>query len=99
MPKMQNKRILSPRQLDAVKKALIKQKEAVMKDDMMKMIEMMMSKHKGMKHGGEYGKEAEDMEEGYEEDEGYEQDKVTIKFCGKDALKKAHDLLMSSYKK
>jgi hypothetical protein len=39
------------------------------------------------------------MEEGYEEDEGYEQDKVTIKFCGKDALKKAHDLLMSSYKK
>ena len=58
----------------------------------MKMIEMMMSKKNG--------KEAEDMEEGYEEeDEGYEQDKVTIKFCGKDALKKAHDLLMSSYKK
>lgn len=62
----------------------------------MKMIEMMMSKKDG--------KEAEDMEEGYEEegyeeDEGYEQDKVTIKFCGKDALKKAHDLLMSSYKK
>lgn len=63
----------------------------------MKMIEMMMSKKNG--------KEAEDMEEGdmeegyEEEDEGYEQDKVTIKFCGKDALKKAHDLLMSSYKK
>ena len=58
----------------------------------MKMIEMMMSKKNG--------KEAEDMEEGdMEEDEGYEQDKVTIKFCGKDALKKAHDLLMSSYKK
>ena len=63
-----------------------------MNDKMMKMIEMMMSKKNG--------KEAEDMEEGYEEeDEGYEQDKVTIKFCGKDALKKAHDLLMSSYKK
>jgi hypothetical protein len=63
-----------------------------MNDKMMKMIEMMMSKKDG--------KEAEDMEEGYEEeDEGYEQDKVTIKFCGKDALKKAHDLLMSSYKK
>ncbi len=62
-----------------------------MNDKMMKMIEMMMSK--------KVGKEAEDMEEGYEEDEGYEQDKVTIKFCGKDALKKAHDLLMSSYKK
>ena len=58
----------------------------------MKMIEMMMSKKDG--------KEVKDMEEGYEEkDEGYEQDKVTIKFCGKDALKKAHDLLMSSYKK
>ena len=76
-----------------------------MNDKMMKMIEMMMSKHKGMKHGGEYGKEAEDMEEsnmeeGYEEeDEGYEQDKVTIKFCGKDAMKKAHDLLMAGYKK
>jgi len=63
-----------------------------MNDKMMKMIEMMMSKKDG--------KEAEDMKEGYEEeDEGYEQDKVTIKFCGKDALKKAHDLLMSSYKK
>ena len=68
-----------------------------MNDKMMKMIEMMMSKKNG--------KEAEDMEEGdmedgyEEEDEGYEQDKVTIKFCGKDALKKAHDLLMSSYKK
>jgi hypothetical protein len=62
-----------------------------MNDKMMKMIEMMMSKKDG--------KEAEDMEEGYKEDEGYEQDKVTIKFCGKDALKKAHDLLMSSYKK
>lgn len=74
-----------------------------MNEKMMQMIEMMLTKHKAMKHGGKtgkYGKEAEDMEEGYEEeDEGYEQDKVTIKFCGKDALKKAHDLLMSSYKK
>lgn len=70
-----------------------------MNEKMMQMIEDMLTKHKAMKHGGEYGKEAEDMEEGYSEDEGYEQDKVTIKFCGKDALKKAHDLLMSSYKK
>ena len=71
-----------------------------MNEKMMQMIEDMLTKHKAMKHGGKYGKEAEDMEEGYEEeDEGYEQDKVTIKFCGKDAMKKAHDLLMSSYKK
>lgn len=77
-----------------------------MNEKMMQMIEMMLNKHKAMKHGGKpgkYGKEAEDMEEGdmeegYEEDEGYEQDKVTIKFCGKDAMKKAHDLLMASYK-
>jgi hypothetical protein len=66
-----------------------------MNDKMMKMIEMMMSKKNG--------KEAEDMEEGYEE-EGYGEDgedetEVTIKFCGKDAMKKAHDLLMASYKK
>ena len=76
-----------------------------MNEKMMQMIEDMLTKHKAMKHGGKYGKEAEDMEEGdmeegyEEEDEGYEQDKVTIKFCGKDAMKKAHDLLMSSYKK
>jgi hypothetical protein len=71
-----------------------------MNEKMMQMIEDMLTKHKAMKHGGKPGKEAEDMEEGYEEeDEGYEQDKVTIKFCGKDAMKKAHDLLMSSYKK
>ena len=79
-----------------------------MNEKMMKMIEMMMSKHKGMKHGGEYGKEAEDMEEGdmeegYEEEgygeEGEDETEVTIKFCGKDAMKKAHDLLMASYKK
>ena len=60
-----------------------------MNDKMMKMIEMMMSK-----------KDGKDMEEGYEE-EGYGEDEteVTIKFCGKDAMKKAHDLLMASYKK
>lgn len=66
-----------------------------MNDKMMKMIEMMMSKKDG--------KEAEDMEEGYEEEgygeEGEDETEVTIKFCGKDAMKKAHDLLMSSYKK
>jgi SepF-like predicted cell division protein (DUF552 family) len=73
-----------------------------MKD--MKMIEDMVAKMMMMGKGGmgknkmeedEY--EEEDYAEGEEsEDEGYEQDKVTIKFCGKDALKKAHDLLMGS---
>ena len=71
-----------------------------MNDKMMQMIEMMMSKHKGKP--GEYGKEAEDMEEGYGEegeDESEDETEVTIKFCGKDAMKKAHDLLMANYKK
>jgi hypothetical protein len=71
-----------------------------MKD--MKMIEDMVAKMMMMGKGG-MGKnkmeEGEYEEEDYSEDEGYEQDKVTIKFCGKDALKKAHDLLMGSYKK
>ena len=74
-----------------------------MKD--MKMIEDMVAKMLMMGKGG-MGKnkmeEGEYEEEDYSEDseeEGYEQDKVTIKFCGKDALKKAHDLLMGSYKK
>jgi len=77
-----------------------------MNEKMMQMIEMMLTKHKAMKHGGKtgkYGKEAEDMEEGYEEEgygeEGEDETEVTIKFCGKDAMKKAHDLLMASYKK
>jgi len=75
-----------------------------MNEKMMQMIEMMLTKHKAMKHGGkpgEYGKEAEDIEEGYEEgeDESEDETEVTIKFCGKDAMKKAHDLLMASYKK
>ena len=78
-----------------------------MNEKIMQMIEMMLTKHKAMKHGGKpgkYSKEADDMEEGYEE-EGYGEDasedetEVTIKFCGKDAMKKAHDLLMASYKK
>jgi SepF-like predicted cell division protein (DUF552 family) len=71
-----------------------------MKD--MKMIEDMVAKMMMMGKGG-MGKnkmeEGEYEEEDYSEDseeEGYEQDKVTIKFCGKDALKKAHDLLMGS---
>jgi major membrane immunogen (membrane-anchored lipoprotein) len=68
-----------------------------MKD--MKMIEDMVAKMLMMGKGG-MGKnkmeEGEYEEEDYSEDEGYEQDKVTIKFCGKDALKKAHDLLMGS---
>jgi len=68
----------------------------------MKLIEMMMSKNKG-----KYGKEAEDMEEG-EMEEGYGEEgesedesetKVTIKLCGKDALERAHKLLMGSMKK
>jgi major membrane immunogen (membrane-anchored lipoprotein) len=71
-----------------------------MKD--MKMIEDMVAKMLMMGKGG-MGKnkmeEGEYEEEDYSKDEGYEQDKVTIKFCGKDALKKAHDLLMGSYKK
>jgi hypothetical protein len=71
-----------------------------MKD--MKMIEDMVAKMLMMGKGG-MGKnkmeEGEYEEEDYSEKEGYEQDKVTIKFCGKDALKKAHDLLMGSYKK
>jgi hypothetical protein len=71
-----------------------------MKD--MKMIEDMVAKMLMMGKGG-MGKnkmeEGEYEEKDYSEDEGYEQDKVTIKFCGKDALKKAHDLLMGSYKK
>lgn len=71
-----------------------------MKD--MKMIEDMVAKMLMMGKGG-MGKskmeEGEYEEEDYSEEEGYEQDKVTIKFCGKDALKKAHDLLMGSYKK
>lgn len=77
-----------------------------MNEKMMQMIEMMLTKHKAMKHGGKpgkYGKEAEDMEEGYEEEgygeEGEDETEVAIKFCGKDAMKKAHDLLMASYKK
>jgi hypothetical protein len=72
-----------------------------MNEKMMQMIEDMLTKHKAMKHGGEpgkYGKEAEDMEEGYGE-EGEDETEVTINFCGKDAMKKAHDLLMASYKK
>jgi SepF-like predicted cell division protein (DUF552 family) len=71
-----------------------------MKD--MKMIEDMVAKMLMMGKGG-MGKnkmeEGEYEEEDYSKDsehEGYEQDKVTIKFCGKDALKKAHDLLMGS---
>ena len=74
-----------------------------MNEKMMQMIEDMLTKHKAMKHGGKPGKEAEDMEEGYEEEgygeEGEDETEVTIKFCGKDAMKKAHDLLMASYKK
>jgi hypothetical protein len=82
-----------------------------MNEKMMQMIEMMLTKHKAMKHGGKpgkYGKEAEDMEEGDMEEgdmeegygeEGEDETEVTIKFCGKDAMKKAHDLLMASYKK
>ena len=74
-----------------------------MNEKMMKMIEDMLTKHKAMKHGGKPGKEAEDMEESYEEEgygeEGEDETEVTIKFCGKDAMKKAHDLLMASYKK
>jgi len=71
-----------------------------MKD--MKMIEDMVAKMLMMGKGGMGKKKMEEgeyEEEDYSEDEGYEQDKVTIKFCGKDALKKAHDLLMGSYKK
>ena len=74
-----------------------------MNEKMMQMIEDMLTKHKAMKHGGKPSKEAEDMEEGYEEEgygeEGEDETEVTIKFCGKDAMKKAHDLLMASYKK
>jgi len=74
-----------------------------MNEKMMQMIEMMLTKHKAMKHGGKPGKEAEDMEEGDMEEgygeEGEDETEVTIKFCGKDAMKKAHDLLMASYKK
>lgn len=74
-----------------------------MNEKMMQMIEDMLTKHKAMKHGGKPVKEAEDMEEGYEEEgygeEGEDETEVTIKFCGKDAMKKAHDLLMASYKK
>jgi major membrane immunogen (membrane-anchored lipoprotein) len=68
-----------------------------MKD--MKMIEDMVAKMLMMGKGGMGKKKMEEgeyEEEDYSEDEGYEQDKVTIKFCGKDALKKAHDLLMGS---
>jgi SepF-like predicted cell division protein (DUF552 family) len=74
-----------------------------MKD--MKMIEDMVAKMLMMGKGGMGKNKMEDgeyEEEDYSKDseeEGYEQDKVTIKFCGKDALKKAHDLLMGSYKK
>jgi SepF-like predicted cell division protein (DUF552 family) len=71
-----------------------------MKD--MKMIEDMVAKMLMMGKGGMGKNKMEDgeyEEEDYSEEEGYEQDKVTIKFCGKDALKKAHDLLMGSYKK
>jgi hypothetical protein len=71
-----------------------------MKD--MKMIEDMVAKMLMMGKGGMGKNKMEDgeyEEEDYSEEEGYEQDRVTIKFCGKDALKKAHDLLMGSYKK
>lgn len=76
-----------------------------MNEKMMQQIEMMLRKHKAMKHGGkasEYGKEEEgDYAEGEYEEEGYaegedSEDEVVIKFCGKDALKKAHELLMGS---
>ncbi len=64
-----------------------------MKD--MKMIEDMVAKMLMMGKGG-MGKNKMEEDEYEEEDESYEEDKVTIKFCGKDALKKAHDLLMGS---
>lgn len=64
-----------------------------MKD--MKMIEDMVAKMLMMGKGG-MGKNKMEDGEYEEEDESYEEDKVTIKFCGKDALKKAHDLLMGS---
>lgn len=77
-----------------------------MKD--MKMIEdmvakMMMGSHmgkKGMKPMGEmedYGEEGYGME-GEDEGESEDETEVMIKFCGKDALKKAHELLMGSGK-
>ena len=78
-----------------------------MKD--MKMIEDMVAKMLMMGKGGMGKKKMEDgeyEEEDYaegedSEEEGYEEgsegeDEVVIKFCGKDALKKAHDLLMGS---
>ena len=74
-----------------------------MKD--MKMIEDMVAKMLMMGKGG-MGKKKMEEEDDYaegedSEEEGYEEgsegeDEVVIKFCGKDALKKAHDLLMGS---
>jgi len=76
-----------------------------MKD--MKMIEdmiakMMMGSHmgkKGMKPmEGEYEDEDGYGMEGEDEGESEDETEVMIKFCGKDALKKAHELLMGSGK-
>tara|TARA_R110000822_G_scaffold3036_6_gene13861 strand:+ start:1101 stop:1361 length:261 start_codon:yes stop_codon:yes gene_type:complete len=80
-----------------------------MNKKMMQQIEMMLTKHKAMKHGGkdsQYVKPEEDdydeeddyaEEDDYdEEDESEGEDEVTIKFYGKDAIKKAHELLMGS---
>lgn len=63
-----------------------------MKD--MKMIEDMVAK---MMTGSHMGKKPKDEEEPEGETEDEEEVEVEIKFCGKDALKKAHDMLMASF--
>jgi hypothetical protein len=75
-----------------------------MKD--MKMIEDMVAKMLMMGKGGmgkkkmeeedDYAEGEDSEEEGYGEEGSESEDEVVIKFCGKDALKKAHDLLMGS---
>lgn len=75
-----------------------------MKD--MKMIEDMIAKMLMMGKGGmgkkdmeeedDYAEGEDSEEEGYGEEGSESEDEVVIKFCGKDALKKAHELLMGS---
>jgi hypothetical protein len=78
-------------------------KDMKMIEDMVAKMMMMgkggMGKHqmkgKDMEEEDDYA-EGEDSEEEGSEEEGYGEDEVVIKFCGKDALKKAHELLMGS---
>ena len=79
-------------------------KDMKMIEDMVAKMLMMgkggMGKHhmkgKDMEEEDDYAEGEDSEEEGYGEEGSESEDEVVIKFCGKDALKKAHDLLMGS---